>query len=424
MAGAASANGWIALDVLGAGALGPRERRAGWSRTPGWGVSGGTGWAPCVEAGSRVGVGHREPPPPVGPGVIVWSARVWSSQGVSLDPWTRWIVATGSERSLRLRRTPDAVPCRGDEYRRASGGWRCPSEPVRGDVAADHRHRRRRGRRARPRPHPPRDPRPAADGDRVHGRLDRARPGRRARHPGGRRAVRRRRRSASGCKRGPSASWRVIETLEPCLVPDMHAAGITVRGAEGKKRMQSWLAVPIIRRGRGIGLARDRRDLDQRVQPGRRRAARDGRPRALGPGRAGRALRRRGPGERAARRVHRRDQPRAADADHDDLRRCRRCSASAGELLDEAVVSKSIEDIEVEADRLSRIVEDLLVLSRAERGKVEVDGEPIGLARLVRRVADVERQRSGRAIEVEIERRRCRWRSARRRTSSRSSGTC
>ena len=49
------------------------------------------------------------------------------------------------------------------------------------------------------------------------------------------------------------------------------------------------------------------------------------------------------------------------------------------------------------------MVEDLLVLSRAERGKVEVDGEPIGLARLVRRVAEVERQRSGRTIEVEVE---------------------
>ena len=43
------------------------------------------------------------------------------------------------------------------------------------------------------------------------------------------------------------------------------------------------------------------------------------------------------------------------------------------------------------------------MLSRAERGKVEVDGEPIGIPRLIRRVAEAERQRSGRTIDVAIE---------------------
>src|SRR6185436_8072107 len=74
-----------------------------------------------------------------------------------------------------------------------------------------------------------------------------------------------------------------------------------------------------------------------------------------------------------------------------------------GGSLDGTVVMKAIEDIEGEADRLQRLVEDLLVLSRAERGRVEIDGEPLGLARLVRRVADGERQRSGRTIEVDVE---------------------
>lgn len=55
-------------------------------------------------------------------------------------------------------------------------------------------------------------------------------------------------------RRGPSPSWRVVQTLAPCLVPDMHAAGYTVAGPEGKKQIMSWLAVPIIRRGVGIGL--------------------------------------------------------------------------------------------------------------------------------------------------------------------------
>jgi signal transduction histidine kinase len=74
-----------------------------------------------------------------------------------------------------------------------------------------------------------------------------------------------------------------------------------------------------------------------------------------------------------------------------------------GGSLDGTVVAKALEDIEGEADRLQRLVEDLLVLSRAERGKVEVDGEPIGIPRLVRRVAEAERQRSGRTIDVSIE---------------------
>jgi signal transduction histidine kinase len=74
-----------------------------------------------------------------------------------------------------------------------------------------------------------------------------------------------------------------------------------------------------------------------------------------------------------------------------------------GSTLDGTVVSRAIEDIEGEADRLQRLVEDLLVLSRAERGKVEVDGEPIGIPRLIRRVAEGERQRTGRTIDVRIE---------------------
>jgi len=203
-------------------------------------------------------------------------------------------------------------------------------------------------------------------------------------------------------KRGPSASWRVIETLEPCLVPDMHAAGITVRGAEGKKRMQSWLAVPIIRRGRGIGLLEiDATSINAFSQADVELL--ETVVRVLS-----------GPVELAA---HYAAEVRASELrdafigviSHElrtpitTIYGASKMLRQRWQLLDEAVVSKSIEDIESEADRLSRMVEDLLVLSRAERGKVEVDGEPIGLARLVRRVAEVERQRSGRTIEVDIE---------------------
>jgi signal transduction histidine kinase len=203
-------------------------------------------------------------------------------------------------------------------------------------------------------------------------------------------------------KRGNSASWRVIKTLEPCLVPNMHAAGITTRGPEGKKRMQSWLAVPIIRRGRGIGLLEiDATSINAFSQADVELL--ETVVRVLS-----------GPVELAA---HYAAEVRASELrdafigviSH-ELRTPITTIYGASKMLrqrwqslDAAIVSKSIEDIEGEADRLSRMVEDLLVLSRAERGKVEIDGEPIGLARLVRRVADAERARSGREIEVDLE---------------------
>jgi signal transduction histidine kinase len=202
-------------------------------------------------------------------------------------------------------------------------------------------------------------------------------------------------------RRGPSPSWRVVETLEPCLVADMHAAGFTVAGPEGKKRIHSWLAVPIIRRGVAIGLveidattvnAFNEEDVEllQTVV------------RVLS-----------GPVELAA--IY------EAEVRASELRDAfigvishelrtpittiyglSKMLRQRGASLDGTVVMKSIEDIEGEADRLQRLVEDLLVLSRAERGRVEVDGEPINVGRLVRRVAEVERARSGRVIDVEV----------------------
>jgi signal transduction histidine kinase len=61
--------------------------------------------------------------------------------------------------------------------------------------------------------------------------------------------------------------------------------------------------------------------------------------------------------------------------------------------LDEPTRKQALVDIEEEADRLTRLIEDLLVLSRAERGRVEVEPEPINLARLVRHIADTESER-------------------------------
>src|SRR6185436_3299605 len=57
------------------------------------------------------------------------------------------------------------------------------------------------------------------------------------------------------------------------------------------------------------------------------------------------------------------------------------------------VRSRAIEDVEAEADRLHRLVEDLLVLSRAEAGRVEIADEPLSVQRLLRRVVDIEAAR-------------------------------
>ena len=203
-------------------------------------------------------------------------------------------------------------------------------------------------------------------------------------------------------KRGPGPSWRVVDTLEPYLVPDMHAAGFTVAGPEGKKRMQSWLAVPIVRRGVGIGLveidatsinafSQDDVELLETVV------------RVLS-----------GPVELAAHHAAEVRTTELRDAfigviSHElrtpitTIYGVSKMLRQRGDTLDRAVVAKSIEDIEGEADRLQRLVEDLLVLSRAERGKVEITGEPIGIGRLVRRVADVERARTGRTIDVDVD---------------------
>jgi signal transduction histidine kinase len=75
-----------------------------------------------------------------------------------------------------------------------------------------------------------------------------------------------------------------------------------------------------------------------------------------------------------------------------------------GDSLGKEVRDRAIEDVEAEAERLHRLVEDLLVLSRAERGAVEIEGEPLGIARLLRRIVEAEGDRlEHRRIELEVE---------------------
>jgi K+-sensing histidine kinase KdpD len=61
--------------------------------------------------------------------------------------------------------------------------------------------------------------------------------------------------------------------------------------------------------------------------------------------------------------------------------------------MDVERIGQHLGDIEAESDRLRRLTEDLLVLSRAEGGRLEIGAEPIVVARIVERVVENERAR-------------------------------
>jgi K+-sensing histidine kinase KdpD len=61
--------------------------------------------------------------------------------------------------------------------------------------------------------------------------------------------------------------------------------------------------------------------------------------------------------------------------------------------LDDAARQNLLEDLEAEADRLYRLVEDLLVLSRSERGTFERSSDPVHLPRILARVVRSEHER-------------------------------
>jgi len=60
--------------------------------------------------------------------------------------------------------------------------------------------------------------------------------------------------------------------------------------------------------------------------------------------------------------------------------------ARPGRADDDATRSALLEDVRAESERLHRLVEDLLVLSRAERGRLVVDAEPLQPRRLLERI--------------------------------------
>ena len=202
-------------------------------------------------------------------------------------------------------------------------------------------------------------------------------------------------------RRGPSLSWRVVDTLEPCLIPDARESSAVAVGAKAREAMRSWLAVPIVRRGQGIGLLEIDSTAPDAFSTGDV-ALLDAIVRVLS-----------GPVELAAHHAaeQRANQLREAfiGVISHELRTpittiygLSKMLRQHGANLDREVLVSTIADVEAEADRLVRLVEDLLVLSRAERGVVDVEGEPIGVVRIVRQVVDAERSRLfDRVIELE-----------------------
>jgi K+-sensing histidine kinase KdpD len=206
-------------------------------------------------------------------------------------------------------------------------------------------------------------------------------------------------------RRGPGLSWRVVETLEPCLIPDTHESTAIPLGAKAREEMRSWLAVPIIRHGRGIGLVQ----IDSMVPDAFSNADTDLLESIV------RVLS--GPVELAAHYAAEQRANQLRDAFIDVISHELRTPITTiyglskmlrqrGTDLDPEVTVNAIVDIEAEADRLERLVEDLLVLSRAERGAVDIAGEPIVVAHVVQRVVEAERTRmTDRPIELEAGRR-------------------
>ncbi len=192
--------------------------------------------------------------------------------------------------------------------------------------------------------------------------------------------------------RGPSRSWAVVERLEPYLSGDLFRDGNRVRGAAAATAVRSWLGVPIIRHGSGIGLVEiDSTALD----------AFDSADLELLEGVVSVLA---GHVELAA---HHAEELRAGALreafigviSHElrtpitSIYGLARVLRQRGDSLPEETRIQAVIDIEEESDRLYRLVEDLLVLSRAERGKVLIEAEPVNLGRLVTRIIEGETQR-------------------------------
>ncbi|MEX1171099.1 MAG: ATP-binding protein [Chloroflexota bacterium] len=192
--------------------------------------------------------------------------------------------------------------------------------------------------------------------------------------------------------RGPSRSWSVIETRRPVRLDDLHAKGLRSTGARASQEVRSWLAVPIVRRGGGAGLL----EVDS-VEAGAFTAADERLLATIADALAG-------PIDLAARYAEEERARAVRDAfigvvSH-ELRTpittifgmSRILQQQAATMAPE-MISHVIDDIAEEADRLRRLTEDLLVLSRAEGGRLSLAHDPILVGHITRRVVDGEQRR-------------------------------
>jgi K+-sensing histidine kinase KdpD len=189
-------------------------------------------------------------------------------------------------------------------------------------------------------------------------------------------------------RRNDGRSWSVVTSRESIRVDDVQAEGVRMRGKRAANSMRSWLAVPIPRRGEGIGLL----EVDS-TTPGAFSAEDETLVATVG-----RALA--GPVDLAARYASDRRARELRDAftgviSH-ELRTPITTIYGMSQVLrqrhttmDPEALRQVIEDIEGEADRLRRLAEDLLVLSRTEGGRLQMTTDPLLLGHVVRRrIAD------------------------------------
>jgi len=202
--------------------------------------------------------------------------------------------------------------------------------------------------------------------------------------------------------RGPNRSWSVVVEQQPIRSNDLLGDGVRIHGKTTGPMIRSWLAVPLIRRGEGIGLI----EVDS-TEPEAFTDEDEHLLMAVANVLAGHV-------ELAA---HYAEEVRAnelRDAFISVISHELRTPITTiyglalflrrrGHELDSANLAKAIQDVEEESDRLYRLVEDLLVLSRAERGRVEVNTEPVNLGRLVKRIVDGESDRHPeRVFELDV----------------------
>ncbi len=201
--------------------------------------------------------------------------------------------------------------------------------------------------------------------------------------------------------RGASRSWRVVQDRMPIRIDDLHAAAGSA-SATASPHIRSWLAVPIVRNGLGVGLL----EVDS-VEP---RAFFAEEERLLAT--IARALA--GPIDLAARYADEERARAVRDAfvgivSH-ELRTpitiiygMSRLLAQRHATMESAALAQALDDIEAEADRLHRLTEDLLVLSRAEGGGLVLAQDPLLVSHLLKRGVSSESTRwPGHHFDVQI----------------------